>query len=153
MLQLWVIPIYSSMLNPKNHAKRLSLIMNKAAKFKFPRISDDQAEGCHILSPSHLGKWIPLPAVISVSYNKYLVHNVTQSEMQNSSQGSLQGCAGAILPPGPWRVLLSPVFLLFQMYDLGLYRTGFKVISRAAENEKKWTETMFCSYCKHNLAT
>lgn len=52
--------------------------MNKPAKCGFPGISDDQAEGCHILSLSHLGKWIPLPAVISVSYKKCLIHNVTQ---------------------------------------------------------------------------
>lgn len=68
-----------------------------------PGISDDQAEGCHVLSPSHPGKWIPLPRVISVSYNKKLIHNVTHSEMQNYSQGSLQCRAGAIriLPLGP----------------------------------------------------
>lgn len=77
--------------------------MYNTAKFKSPGNSDDQAEGCHVLSLSHSGKWIPLPRVISVSYNKKLIHNVTHSEMQNYSQGSLQGCAGAIriLPLGP----------------------------------------------------
>lgn len=70
--------------------------MYNTAKFKSPGISDDQAEECHVLSLSHLGKWIPLPRVISVSYNKKLIHNVTQSQMQNCSQDSLQGCAGAI---------------------------------------------------------
>lgn len=70
--------------------------MYNTAKFKSPDMSDDQAEGCHVLSLSHSGKWIPLPRVISVSYNKNLMHNVTQSEMQNCSQGSQHGCAGAI---------------------------------------------------------
>lgn len=78
--------------------------MYNTAKFKSPGISDDQAEGCHVLCLSHSGKWIPLPRVVSVSYNKKLIHNVTQSEMQNCSQGSLQDCTGAIriLPLAPW---------------------------------------------------
>ena len=98
------IPAYRPTSPPPNsHPRRFSLIMYNAAKFKSPGISDDQAEGCHVLSPSHSGKWIPLPRVVSVSYNKKLIHNVTHSEMQNYSQGSLQGCAGAIriLPLGP----------------------------------------------------
>lgn len=111
-----------------SHPRRFSLIMYNTAKFRSPGIWDDQAEGCHALSLSHSGKWIPLPRVISVSYNKKLIHNVTQSEMQNCSQGSLQGCAGAIrmLPLAPWWVPLSPecpgnsiINLPVNMYDLG----------------------------------
>lgn len=102
------------------------------SQFKSPGIWDDQAEGCHVLSLSHSGKWIPLPRVISVSYNKKLIHNVTHSEMQNYSQGSLQGCAGAIriLPLGPWWVPQSPRYpgnsiinLPVNMHDLGLCLT------------------------------
>lgn len=95
------IPAYQSL---HSHARRFSLIMYNTAKFKSPGISDDQAEGCHVHSLSHSGKWIPLPRVISVIYNKKLIHNVTHSEMQNYSQGSLQGYAGAItiLQLGPW---------------------------------------------------
>lgn len=76
------IPAYQPL---NSHPRRFSLIMYNAAKFKSPGISDDQAEGCHVLCLSHSGKWIPLAGVISVSYNKRLIHNVTQSEMQNRS--------------------------------------------------------------------
>lgn len=85
--------------------------MYNAAKFESPGIADDQAEGgCHVLCLSHSGKWIPLAGVVSVSYNKRLIHKVTQSEMQNCWWGSLQGCAGAIRIslPAPWWVPLSP---------------------------------------------
>lgn len=123
------IPAYQPL---NSHPSRFSLIMYNTAKFKSPGISDDQAEGCHVLSLSHSGKWIPLPRVISVSYNKKLIHNVTHSEMQNYSQGSLQGCAGAIriLPLGPWWVPLSLKYpgnsiinLPVNMHDLGLCLT------------------------------
>lgn len=130
------IPVYLN-----SHPRRFSLIMYNAPKFKSPGSSDDQAEGCHVLSLSHSGKWIPLPRVISVSYNKKLIHNVTRSEMQNYSQGSLQGCAGAIriLPLGPWWVPLSPIDpgssiinLPVNMHDLGLVLT----LHNAQENLK-----------------
>ena len=123
------IPAYQA---PNSHLRRFSLIMYNTAKSKSPGISDDQAEGCHVLSQSHSGKWIPLPRVISVSYNKKLIHYVTHSEMQNYSQGSLQGCAGAIriLPLGPWWVPLSSKYpgnsiinLPVNMHDLGLCLT------------------------------
>lgn len=83
--------------------------MNKAAKCDFPGISDDQAEGSRILSPSHLAKWIPLPAVISVSYNKYLIHNVAQPKNAKPFTGfSAKPCKGDSKPaPGALDELLQ----------------------------------------------
>lgn len=130
MQQLRVLRIRSSVATLlHSRPRKFSLIIHNTGKSKSPGISHDQAEGRHILSPSHSGKWIPLPRVISVSYNKELIHNVTHSEMQNYSQGSLQGCAGAIriLPLGPWWVPLSGKYpgstvinLSVNMHDLGL---------------------------------
>lgn len=126
------IPAYQPL---NSQPRRVSLIIYNAGKIKSFGISDDQAERCHVLSLSHSGKWIPLPRVISVSYNKKLIHNVTHSEMQNYSQGSLQGCAGAIriLPLGPWWVPLSGKYpgnsvinLPVNMYDLGLFLTMYR---------------------------
>lgn len=115
-----------------SHLRRFSLIMYNAAKVKSPDIWDDQAKGCHVLSLSHSGKWIPLPRVISVSYNKKLIHNVTHSKMQNYSKVPLQGGVWAItiLPLGPWWVPLSLKYpgnsiinLPVNMHDLGLSST------------------------------
>lgn len=64
------------------HLRRVSLIMYNTAKLKSPGTLDDQAEGCRALFRSHLTKWIPLPRVIFVSYNKKLIHNMTHAEMQ-----------------------------------------------------------------------
>lgn len=120
------IPEYQPL---KSHPRRFSLIMYNTAKFESLGISDDQAEGCHVLSLSHSGKWISLPRVISVSYNKKLIHNVTHTEMQNYSQGSPQRCAGAIriLPLGSWWVPLSmkcPGSCIIN-FPVNMYDSGF----------------------------
>lgn len=72
--------------------------------------------------------------------------------MQNSSQGSLQGCAGAIpiLPPGPWQVAPSQqvprmsardehqLFLLeFQMKDFGVCYNWTRSRTSAYENDNR----------------
>lgn len=107
--------------------------MNKAAKCEFPGISDDQAEGCHILSLSHLGKihfqQSVLPVIISILY--IMRRNL---KMQSSSLGSLQGCAGQLQACPPqvldeflslhslqkWAEEMSSTFLLCHIYDLGV---------------------------------
>lgn len=105
--------------------------MNKAAKCDFPGISDDQAEGSCILSPSHLAKWIPLPAVISVSYNKCLIHNVAQPRNAKLFTGfSAKPCKGDSKPAlgaldeflqlrsvQGWVEEMSSRFWLLHMYD------------------------------------
>lgn len=82
MLHLRVPWTHSVMPTPWIAIQRVSLIMYNTVKLESPGTPDDQAKECHALSQSHLAKWIPLQRVISVRYNKMLIHNVAQAEMQ-----------------------------------------------------------------------
>lgn len=77
----------------------------------------------------------PLPAVISASYNKYLIHNETQSKNAKLfTRFSARLCRGNFKPAPPqvldeflslhslqkWAEEMSSTFLLCHIYDLGV---------------------------------